>query len=496
MMINILVTCAVTALVLEGVVAQSCSLDPDGEAVKANVLVLGSGITGVTAARTLEVNGIKDFIVLEAGDRIGGRIREFEDTSIELGANWIQGLDPEAPLFHPIWREWIECDEDGPDGSITPDITFLFDENGTEINITEYKLAAETFYDACYEVQELTEMLIENKLDDISLREGLEMYYWIPNSTLENFTDWVLVDLCSGIEPSVLSVKLYYSGAYTDFLGPEAGEDAEGVDYLVTDDKGFSFVVECMARGFKEDRIILDSLITTIQTADDCVCVTLQDNKRYCGDYAIITFSIGVLQAAIQDESYPVKFDPPLPQYKQDAINNVTLVHYGKIFLTFNESFWNETEGQQVLGYVSSQRGEYPYYVIDSNRPNVLTAIVTEDLALSIANQPTSATVNEVMTVLRKIYGNNISDPESVIISNWSNDPLFYTSWTAYAPGVPFDIFERLLSPVGRLYFAGESLNRSNNGFTQGGYGSGAYVANNIINEIQKCELLLVAKNQ
>ena len=54
---------------------------------------------------------------MEAGDHLGG------GTSIELGANLIQGFDPEAPVFHPIWREWTACNEDSPDGSITPDTT-------------------------------------------------------------------------------------------------------------------------------------------------------------------------------------------------------------------------------------------------------------------------------------------------------------------------------------------------------------------------------------
>ena len=57
------------------------------------VLILGGGIAGITAARTLEVNGI-DFIVLEAGKEIGGRIRRDSETGVELGASWIHGVDP------------------------------------------------------------------------------------------------------------------------------------------------------------------------------------------------------------------------------------------------------------------------------------------------------------------------------------------------------------------------------------------------------------------
>ena len=100
-------------------------------ATNAEVLVLGAGISGVAAARSLKVNGISDFLVLEANDRIGGRIREYDGTSIELGTNWISGLDLSDPMHHPIWREWTACDEDGPDGSVTPeDFASVYDVMG------------------------------------------------------------------------------------------------------------------------------------------------------------------------------------------------------------------------------------------------------------------------------------------------------------------------------------------------------------------------------
>ena len=86
------------------------------------------------------------------------------------------------------------------------------------------------------------------------------------------------------------------------------------------------------------------------------------------------------------------------------------------------------------------------------------------------------------MTILRKIFGDNIPDPHTAIISRWPTDPLFLSAYTAYGPGVPASIFDDLLEPVNeRLYFAGEALNSTHYGFTPGGYGSGAHVAKKII---------------
>lgn len=47
----------------------------------ATVLILGGGVSGIIAARTLRENGITDFRIVEARGELGGRLR-----SIQFGA--------------------------------------------------------------------------------------------------------------------------------------------------------------------------------------------------------------------------------------------------------------------------------------------------------------------------------------------------------------------------------------------------------------------------
>lgn len=65
------------------------------------VIIIGAGIAGLSAANALLSNGINDFKILEARNRIGGRIISIEVGSqrIELGANWIHGV-----LGNPIFE--------------------------------------------------------------------------------------------------------------------------------------------------------------------------------------------------------------------------------------------------------------------------------------------------------------------------------------------------------------------------------------------------------
>ena len=266
--------------------------------------------------------------------------------------------------------------------------------------------------------------------------------------------------------------------------------DGEAVDYLVSDIKGYNFVVECLARIFLEDKVKLNSPVTEIKWNDNCVCATVNGNEQYCGEYAIMTFSIGVLQDAIRGRNTKtdVTFDPELPQRKKDAILDVPMVYYARVYLIFNDeiTFLNRTDDfyQQVIGYVSDDRGYYPVYIHDRHHPNIITVDVTRDLALDVEKQEPNKTQDEIMKILREMYGNNIPDPQHIVVSNWSNDPFFRGVWTAFDVGTPLDIIDELLSPVGRLYFAGECLNRSHYGYTHGAYGSGAHVAMEIISEI------------
>jgi polyamine oxidase len=72
------------------------------------VLILGGGVAGVIAARTLHEKGIDRFLIVEARDELGGRMRstpfgaEGHRATVELGANWIQGTQEGNGPANPI----------------------------------------------------------------------------------------------------------------------------------------------------------------------------------------------------------------------------------------------------------------------------------------------------------------------------------------------------------------------------------------------------------
>nr|XP_011469503.1 PREDICTED: polyamine oxidase 1 isoform X2 [Fragaria vesca subsp. vesca] len=71
---------------------------------RSSVIIIGAGVSGLSAAKRLIENGVEDVVILEASDRIGGRIRkqEFGGVSVELGAGWIVGVGGEQ--LNPVWE--------------------------------------------------------------------------------------------------------------------------------------------------------------------------------------------------------------------------------------------------------------------------------------------------------------------------------------------------------------------------------------------------------
>lgn len=77
-----------------------------------DVVIIGAGLAGVTAARELGQAG-HDVIVLEANDRIGGRIYTADRLGVhlELGGNWLHWLQPH--VWAEVARYGLEVDR-GP----------------------------------------------------------------------------------------------------------------------------------------------------------------------------------------------------------------------------------------------------------------------------------------------------------------------------------------------------------------------------------------------
>lgn len=85
--------------------SQSC------ENADAEVLILGAGISGITAAKTLHDNGITNFTILEQRDRIGGRINSSRFagawSAVDRRCGPFCAAEYEEPHYPPGAAVWV-----------------------------------------------------------------------------------------------------------------------------------------------------------------------------------------------------------------------------------------------------------------------------------------------------------------------------------------------------------------------------------------------------
>ena len=463
--------------------SQSC------ENADAEVLILGAGISGITAAKTLHDNGITNFTILEQRDRIGGRINSsrFAGATIELGAQWIVGADPSAPLNmrNPIIRLAQRCGLQYRQRRVGGTFT-VYNREGVDItNDTLITFTSQYLPALAGATQQLVQLQREDPLgdQDLSLDAAFRLSGWNARNPLQQWVEYFAVDLIYGAPADVLSFRR--SLQIGEFVREDFGNNTG--NFLVTDPRGFMFIVDCIAEDFlatDDPRLHLNTTVTSIQWSDECVCASVIENgesNQYCAPYAIFTFSVGVI------ENNVVQFIPPLPYSRLFAIHQYSLSNFLKIWIAFNETFWDEDV--EWIGYADEINGREYFPIFTPlgthlpGRPNIIEAFLTGETALRIAQQDIELTKLQIAEVLRRMYGQRAREPTDIIMHDFITNPYFYGDYRIAIPGVDMRNYRTLNSPLSRMYFAGEMTARYHSS-VHGSYLSGVDQANAVLRQI------------
>ena len=373
---------------------------------------------------------------------------------------------------NPIWQLKQRC---GLQGQISDfDLKVVY-ENG--VKLANDALRSDEYDSASERVVQLSTSRQRARMPDISVREALRMNNWTVSSPGDNFIDWFGFDFCFSEPPRVSSLFQTRPLATYEDLGDD--------DFFVTDQRGYEHLVNCLSEDFlsqNQNRLRLNTMINRVEYTDDCVCAISDESTRFCGNYGIVTFPIGVLL-----NGSIVTFSPPLPPNKTDAINMFSSPLYLKIFLQFNETFWDREV--EIIGHSSSNREDYPVFeplgkFFPSN-PNIIFATLTGETAYRVAAQDRNVTRQELLNALRSMYPNFRAELVDMFIPDWGSNPLYLGSYSNTKVGVTDQTHADLAAPLGRLYISGEVTSSKYSGFVHGAYFAGVNTANNIIDHMR-----------
>lgn len=431
----------------------ACGADPKPK--NASVLIIGAGMSGLAAARKLKQKGFTEITVLEARDRIGGRI--FTDRSsgkpVDLGASWIHGTgnalqkNPIALLAEEASATTFETDDDS---------LKVFDTDGSPID--------DALMDSYYADYQ---QLLFDKVPGVA--------------TVEKS----LLQAIGEVQPAALNdpKMLYQLAAYTEFDvgGDLADMSSKFWDYddafpgkEVLFPNGYDALIQHLATDIK---IELNTVVKSVDYGGEEIVVETSKGN-FSAKHLIVTLPLGVLKAG------SVSFKPALPATHQSAMDKLKTGTVNKIALEFPSQFWG---GEQYLGYCSpvDKQGMYNYFVnCNTFKPgsNLLMTFGFGVYGLLLESQTNAQIQQDIMSILRSMYGNGIPNPTQILVSRWTQDPYTkgcYSFASVNSQPSDFDALGKEIQD--KLFFAGEHTISQYRGTVHGAFLSGEREAQKLI---------------
>ena len=427
-----------------------------------DVIVIGGGFAGVTAARDLKKSGYS-VLILEARNRLGGRTftSEFAGRQAEMGGTWVHELQPY------VWAEMkrygigvketegatpekIIYRSQGKIGSApTLDLWAGFDKAANKLLAPAHEVIPkpyQQFYNAAG--------VFEN--DGISIAEAIK------NAKLEapysDMVDGLVGVFAHNYNNQVGIMDIYRFFALSNF----SFEELNNTTTRYKMDGGTVKLINAMVEEAKP-KVKLGAVVMNIAQNEDGVSITTEDEEIFTASAAVVTVPMNVLK--------DIEFDPKLDNLKLSASN--------------------ETHGGSGIKFHVLLKGNYGSISCLAPNKEALNLLMTEKSyenethMLGFGPSSDALDVNDTNAIQKAVRG---FLPDAEVLDafgyQWEYDPFSQGTWCMFRPHQTTRYLKALQAPQGRLFFANGDWAAGWRGSIDGAIERGKVAAVNVSNRL------------
>ncbi|WP_394840983.1 FAD-dependent oxidoreductase [Pendulispora brunnea] len=449
------------------------------ESHRYDVIIVGAGMAGLTAGKTLKHAG-RNVLLLEATDRIGGR--GITDTTtfsapIDLGGAWIHGVEtnPLSPIIL------------GTGLAVQP----------TEVDASKHFFLNHRFATRCERerfdrISEAFEAALEDSVhpsgpSEVAADDAASNY--LPKSEpagSDSNTDCKATPKpakkgngkrAQPAEPPVveatfnelLSLVALNTGPLESATELEKNSNVDATEFLAGNDvlikKGYGTFVEEYGKEMLPD-VHLSSPVTRIRRGPNGVVVETSKGERFEARKVLVTVSTGVLRAG------KIKFDPELPKDKLEALDGLPMGVLDKVIMEFKTpDVFPKDNGASLAntwvlyGGDTKNPDDDMAFVFSPMRSNIAIGFIGGERAWKLEKLPNHG--RDAMIKLATDAMNDMCkcDVTASLVAarttSWGTENWTYGAYSAAAPGKSA-MRQKLAEPVENvLYFAGEACDFS-----------------------------------
>ncbi len=455
---------------------------------RADVVVVGAGFAGLTAARLIQQAG-RSVIVLEARQRVGGRVWNHDLGSgriSERGGTFVGPTqDHVLALMGDLGIGKFPTYDDGDDVYIADGTRLTYSDSGVTGTAPPDPLI---LADLALAVSKLDSMAGQVPVDApwqagrAAEWDGTTLQTWLEqNSLTQRFRDVAATATrpIFGAEPRELSLLfvLFYIATSGDENNPgtfERNFDTRGGAQMWRVAGGSQSIAQAVARQLGK-RVLRGTPARRI--AQGSAVTVTSDRVTVKAKRAIVAVPPALAGRIDYEPIMPFQRDQLTQRYGQGTLTKVAAM--------YSRPFWRD---QGLTGQGISTGGPVSATFDDSPRDGsrgVIFGFVGGDSARTYANMSQSARRQAVLSQFASFFGSQASSPIGFFETTWSAE-----QWTRGcpvgipAPGALYAYGPWIRAPIGRIHWAGTETSTYWNGYMDGAVRSGERAAAEVLAEL------------